>query len=402
MAANCSSWTWIHNQQGMSPCQTAQLVGQVCNSQYTVSANGFQETQYIPTNTTANACTCSWAGYNLLSACTVCLVQAQLASWSTWATTCGNYVSTTTYLPSVLPTGEGIPYFAGTDPRTWTNEIFNVTEASTKGGGSRYFPLDADLTDHVSFPQADLTGAPPTTPTSSSSSSKPSVGAIAGGVLGGLVIIMVLVGLALFLRALRRRQASKGSFDGFITTTVNGAQFFSVPTAPPPRGASGRVQPVSFPYPQDQNTTSRRPLSPYRSSHGHSAAGINITSLAPATSSAFTAPMSPPITDAADMISPFYATSRTRTENDRNTRTGKGNEARTERALSPPGQRARLNPPPYSPTAPPVNQPSRKQTFKRKGSTAGGTTRPAHAASAPATSRAPRMAPAESADSGGV
>ncbi|KIJ14834.1 hypothetical protein PAXINDRAFT_180864 [Paxillus involutus ATCC 200175] len=217
MATNCSSWSWIQNQEGLSPCQTAQLVGQVCNSQYTVSTSNFQETQFIPNTTTANACTCSWASYNLVSACTVCLVQEQLASWKTWTTSCGSYVSTTTYLPSVLPASEGIPYFAGTDPGTWTDEIFNVTEAAGKGGGA----------------QADLTGAPSSTPTTSSSSSKLSVGAIIGGVLGGIVVILVLVGLVFFIRALRRRQAFKGPFDGLATTTINGAHFFSVPTAPP-------------------------------------------------------------------------------------------------------------------------------------------------------------------------
>ncbi|KAF8841380.1 hypothetical protein BDN67DRAFT_528144 [Paxillus ammoniavirescens] len=332
----------------------------------------------------------SWASYNLVSACTVCVVQEQLASWKTWTTSCGSYVSTTTYLPSVLPASEGIPYFAGTDPATWTDEVFNVTEAAGKGGGTL----------------ADLTGAPSASPTTSSSSSKSSVGAIVGGVLGSIVVILVLVGLAFFTRAFRRRQASKGPFDGLTTTTVDGAHFFSVPTAPP-QAPTGMVQPVSFPYPQGQNPTSHRPLSPYRSSHGHSAASVNITSLASPTSSAFTAPMSPPITDAADMISPFYAT--TRTENNRNRRTGKANEARAERALSPPAsQRARLNPPPYSPTSPtpppasppPTRRLSLKQTFKRKGSTSGGTTHSAHsAASARGKPRAARMASAESVDS---
>ncbi|KIJ14835.1 hypothetical protein PAXINDRAFT_99884, partial [Paxillus involutus ATCC 200175] len=117
--------------------------------------------------------------------------------------------------------------------------------------------------------------------------------------------------------------------------------------------------------------------------------------------------MSPPITDAADMISPFYATAPT--ENNRNTRTGKVNEARAERVLSPPAsQRARLNPPPYSPTlpiAPPASPPparrlSLKRTLKRKGSTSGGTTHSAHsAASARGKPRAARMASAESVDS---
>ncbi|KAF9221273.1 hypothetical protein BS17DRAFT_271942 [Gyrodon lividus] len=105
MASNCSAW--MESQEGQSPYTTAQLVGQLCNSGYTVSSTNFQENQYIPNNTTANACTCSWASYNLLSACAVCAGQVQLTSWSTWIANCGSFVSSTTcwQVPSVHSSG---------------------------------------------------------------------------------------------------------------------------------------------------------------------------------------------------------------------------------------------------------------------------------------------------------
>lgn len=99
-------------------------------------------------------------------------------SWETWITSCGNYISSTTYdhsslplsqkildgqaaryLPSPLPAGESIPYFAGTNRKymssyvvdvthlyifsanDWINGIFNATQAAMTGSGGIY-PLD--------------------------------------------------------------------------------------------------------------------------------------------------------------------------------------------------------------------------------------------------------------------
>ncbi|KAH7884086.1 hypothetical protein F5I97DRAFT_1650331 [Phlebopus sp. FC_14] len=193
--SNISCSSWMQSQQGLSPCATAEMVGQACVADYAVLTTNFQESQYIPNTTTANPCTCSWASYNLLSACASCLGQEQLASWSTWAASCGSYVSSSTYFPYDsgyrLPTGKTIPYFSGTNPQTWTNGTFNPTQASTIGSG------------------ADLTGAPVSSATpSTSSSSNTSVGAIAGGVIGGVAVLLILVGFIFFVLYLRRRRLS--------------------------------------------------------------------------------------------------------------------------------------------------------------------------------------------------
>ncbi|KIJ60550.1 hypothetical protein HYDPIDRAFT_170166 [Hydnomerulius pinastri MD-312] len=410
---SCSS---LNNQEGQPPCVTAQEVGQLCQSSYVVSTTNFQESQYIPTSTTANECTCSWASYNLMSACALCSgeQQQQLASWSTWVANCGSNVPTS-YLPIgyILPPGESIPFWAGTNASTWPNGIFDPTTALTKGGGGNYtqFVIDLFAKSHLSLVSPDLTGIPASS-TTASSSSKTSVGAIVGGVVGGVAILCILVGFVFFVKCLRRRRASKQRIGVSDTTTINGAQFVTMPTTQG-RSTSGIIQPVPFRYPQVPNNgpSTPLPMSPYLSSHGHSAASLHATSLASPTSPGFAAaPMSPPITDAADMISPFFATSPSSNRPQEGTLTGKAAEAQAERVLSPPGQqRARMNPPPYSPTSSPTppsasRSPSRrlslKQHFKRKGSESGNTTRSAGSTQSERRRlRAPRMASDGSVDS---
>ncbi|KAF9221274.1 hypothetical protein BS17DRAFT_785644 [Gyrodon lividus] len=221
----------------------------------------------------------------------------------------------------------------------------------------------------------------------------------------------MLIGYMLFMKALRRRRqrASKDPLGIIASTTLNGVHFVSVPTTPP-RAPSSMAQA----YAQAQSTGPTPPLSPYMSSHEHSVASLNLMSLTSPTSPRFTANMTPPITDAADMISPFFVTSPSRPQEGGNTATSKAAEAQIERVLSPPGQRARLNPPPYSaasPTAssgsaPPSRRLSLKQTLKRKGSTSGGTMHSGHSAASTRGSgkgrpRAARMTSDGSVDSTG-
>lgn len=267
LSVSCPSYST--SQSGQSPCCTAQMVDQSCGQNYTISTSNFTESLYIPNATTANYATCSWAAYNLLSACANCLEQSTWASWATYSANCGNYVSSTTYFPwdqgCRLPDSETFPYFAATNPNYWSNGIFNVNEATANG----------------SSVASDVTGSPLPTPSSSaaSSSSKSSLGAIVGGVVGALAVIG-LAGFILWYFVRRRRRQAQGRSG--------------VPSAMPPSHNPMAQTPTSYEFTSSPsshefpNTTSRF-ISP---------TSVTNTSL-----------RSPLITDAADMITPFYSPS---------------------------------------------------------------------------------------------
>ncbi|KAI5989462.1 hypothetical protein EDC04DRAFT_1405946 [Pisolithus marmoratus] len=198
--SNVSCDSYLTSQSGLSPCCAAQMVDQSCGQNYTIWTTNFQESLYIPNATTATYSTCSWASYNLLSACAVCLGQSTWASWATYSAGCGSYVSSTTYYPwdqgCRLPPNEGIPYFTATNPNYWPDGTFNADEAAMNG----------------SAVAPDITGAPlqPSPSATSTSSSKSSSGAIIGGVVGGLAVIgLACFTLCCFIR--RRRRPSPSS-----------------------------------------------------------------------------------------------------------------------------------------------------------------------------------------------
>lgn len=145
------------------------------------------------------ACTCSWASYNLFSACMLCASSSPtLVSWDEWTANCPtNLTSTTTYFPSnagvTLPSNTSIPCYAGSNPRSWPNGTFNAVAAS----------------DIAALSYSDLTGAAGSC-ASSTSSHKTPVGAIVGGVVGGAVLLLLVCGCVLFV-TLRRRRRAKSS-----------------------------------------------------------------------------------------------------------------------------------------------------------------------------------------------
>jgi len=172
----------MNNGKGQSPCVVAAWEQEACASTpWTIIALTAYDNRYVPPNTTtANACTCSWASYNLIAACTVCQNSDDFLPWGEWQMSCGTYVSNTTYFPSdkdiTLPSETAIPYWAGTDPQTWDNAVFDWQQAQSIHNEDR----------------ADLTGAPIPT-TSMTSSKKSNTGAIVGGVVGGVALVLLAV-----------------------------------------------------------------------------------------------------------------------------------------------------------------------------------------------------------------
>lgn len=195
-----AAWTWMDNARSMNPCETvAYLQGPCLGPTFEVKPLK-SDTHYDPPSAgrgTANRCYCSWATYNLLSACTVCQGnQNGLLSWAQWnSVDCAKYASTTNPWPpefnNTIADNVTFPNWAARDPTSWNDERWNPAQASAVAS-----------TEFGDYPL----GTP--TPTESSKSGGGSnAGAIAGGVVGGVIAVAIGIAIAVFLlcRAKRRK-----------------------------------------------------------------------------------------------------------------------------------------------------------------------------------------------------
>ncbi|KII86300.1 hypothetical protein PLICRDRAFT_114629 [Plicaturopsis crispa FD-325 SS-3] len=122
--ATCTgSFNWMENERGLSPCLVSAYVQGACTTNdFTTPAIQAGNNYNAPSGSTANACTCSWASYNLLQACTIC--QERLLAetcrnnrWAAYQEGCAKYISATTYFPAgvTLASNTTLPAWAGTD-----------------------------------------------------------------------------------------------------------------------------------------------------------------------------------------------------------------------------------------------------------------------------------------------
>ncbi|KIK46142.1 hypothetical protein CY34DRAFT_458943 [Suillus luteus UH-Slu-Lm8-n1] len=129
-------YSWMNDSKGYSPCLTVAYVEGACSGNNYVQPilnSGYSYS--LPNSSTANACYCSWSSYNLMMACTLCQGTNNSAvwEWPQWSSGCTTNLSwTQEYFPSglVLAGDASIPYWATTDPSTWTYATFNIPDAS--------------------------------------------------------------------------------------------------------------------------------------------------------------------------------------------------------------------------------------------------------------------------------
>lgn len=204
-AACLGQYTWMQNSKGQSPCLVAAYVNGACASGTWIVPLLQPGQKYdLPNATTANGCTCSWATYNLLSACTVCqgdAIAPAVQNWDAYRSQCGNFQSTTLYFPAniTFPNSSSIPFWASTNPETWQDAHFNVQAAQSIANE----------------------GKPDLNPTTNSAqNSKPkssvSIGALIGGIIGGVAVVaFIITSMCFFCRC---RQ--KGSVTAHSTSTI--------------------------------------------------------------------------------------------------------------------------------------------------------------------------------------
>jgi len=190
-----STFLWMFNSLNQSPCVVAGYLMATCgNGNYTVGAlpNGDRYDQPgNGKNLPLTTCSCSWAVYNLFSACTICQAGEPM-SWDTYDQDCTGFLSDTTFFPAneTFPSTTSIPFWAGINPTTWQDHVFNTTvaESDYNEGKPDYNSTSFAATTSTSSATPTATSSAPTA-TAPPSKSNSSAGPIAGGVVGGLAVL---------------------------------------------------------------------------------------------------------------------------------------------------------------------------------------------------------------------
>ncbi|KAG1746905.1 hypothetical protein EDB19DRAFT_1951015 [Suillus lakei] len=323
---SCPQAPWSMNTMKQSPCAVVQQVDNSCGNMYGTISPPSSEDLFIPTGSNVTLCTC----------------------WDEWIKNCAGLTSTTTYFPwdsgKRLPLNATIiPYYASYNPGSYPNGIFNETVAYGISTANK----------------ADLNGSILSSTSSSSSSSTTPVGPIVGGVVGGTVLLLLLCGFLFFIICRKRRRAAQ--LPPKMTPPIWNGSHFAVAT----KDSTTRTPLAPSGYPQ---TSAPMSTSPYAIRSNHIRNVPSVTSLhslhiASPTSTGHALPLSPlapliapvlsPVSDAADVITPFLATqpsSRPGTPDGKSAQSH--GEPMPERATSPQSQRSRMNPPPYTPSSP--------------------------------------------------
>ncbi|KAF9449323.1 hypothetical protein P691DRAFT_812700 [Macrolepiota fuliginosa MF-IS2] len=189
-------WLWMDNRQQKSPCLTAAYLQGTCiGKDFSLAPLASNQKYDPPSVALANPCYCSWAVYNLYSACALCQgAQNGISSWASWNNSCAGNSSSTVPYPPNFPIADNttFPNWAAVNPTTWTDGRWDLVQAQnisiTKPG------------DWVAASAA----SPSSTPGPKSSNN---VGPIVGGVVGGVLALAIGVAIALFVycRSQRRR-----------------------------------------------------------------------------------------------------------------------------------------------------------------------------------------------------
>jgi len=128
----------------------------------------------------------------MLSACGVCQSR-EILRWSTYATNCSTvYVQT---FPDPLPAGVRVPHYAYLDV---TNvDGFDASLAQAAGG-----------TESVSVPSATTIASESSSTGNQKSGKKTNAGAIAGGVVGGIALLGIIVCVVFWFLTRQRDNSS--------------------------------------------------------------------------------------------------------------------------------------------------------------------------------------------------
>ncbi|KAG0702986.1 hypothetical protein DFH29DRAFT_982149 [Suillus ampliporus] len=212
-----SSFDWMNNSHGQTPCLVAAYLSAPCaGGKYEIHAIPAGAQYRGPLLNGTNPCQCNTVIYSMTSACGVCQGRT-VDVWSSWKFNCST--SFTQLYPTTIPTGTSVPNWAYLD--VVTSNAFNATAAQLDGDqpeSNATSPLSTSaLTSTTSTGSSTTSTGSSTTSTVSSTptSNSSNVGATAGGVVGGIIGVGAIAGLAawFFIRRRRSRRTRLAAFS---------------------------------------------------------------------------------------------------------------------------------------------------------------------------------------------
>jgi len=205
--AVCSNTTlsWMSNSKGQSPCVVASyLLGKCSPTTWDVPAIATNQYYAGPSSPLiATDCLCSSVAYNLLSACGLCQGATAIITWPSWSTNCTQHVIPQGQWILAIPSGTSVPAWAYVTPDKMGGAFSPaVAQGFTSSPESTSTP-----TPTSSIPSPTGTGGSNTAPPSVSHTN---VGAIVGGVIGGIAAL-ILLGFLFFKWWKRRKEGEQQS-----------------------------------------------------------------------------------------------------------------------------------------------------------------------------------------------
>ncbi|KAF9791938.1 hypothetical protein BJ322DRAFT_1026287 [Thelephora terrestris] len=258
-----AGWEWANNTLDQNPCQIAGALEAACEG-FSVYVLGplAQGTNYVTPqkNSTAEKCQCNTVMFSLYMACTGCQ-NVTTQSWSFWSQFC-DQVYVTAY-PQSIPLNTAVPHWAYLNYTT--GNMFDPVAAKAAGGLPEMLaavPSTVSLSSTSTGSRSSMMVVP-TTGQGDNNKKKSNAGAIAGGVIGGLLALAaIVVGLWIFLR---RRALARG--DGYHS------DYIKVSTGAP---MSENLIPSSHPRLYDPSDPSTYPSHvDYEPSDPHTSAPYN-------------------------------------------------------------------------------------------------------------------------------
>lgn len=208
---------WLDNSLHQTPCLVGAFLLQECATIEVNIPKQLPGTRYpLPGDQgfPPNPCSCSSVGYSIMAACSFCQNQS-FPKWTSYRENCTDQQVIFGWREGI-PAGTAIPAWAYDDPRIvdgWDAVVANQKALSgtpdvTAGSSSSSSSTASTASQPILTSPAPSTSTVPTgeDDDESGSSSRSPVGAIVGGVVGGLAALgLGAIGVALVLRCTRRK-----------------------------------------------------------------------------------------------------------------------------------------------------------------------------------------------------
>jgi len=232
---------------------------------WNVPALGPDQSYVGPYTENANYCSCSSVVYSLVSACAACQNDLWIA-WSAWKNNCTADITSLGSWPLDIPAGTAVPDWAYQNVSL--HDTFNITIPHIdKAPASTYVGVPtASINPHASAASAASAAStsqgaapsaiipPPQVSQSSDNSggSKTPVGAIVGGVIGGIAVLFLL-GILAFLLLRQKRQKANSEMP-LVDQVSNGPGMTETDSSLPAGFGVGYPSPQRLYDPSDPST----------------------------------------------------------------------------------------------------------------------------------------------------